>query len=175
MFGCMNCVNPRLQGDLGELSAIQWLASRRARVWIPLGHSPDADLVAEVDGRLVRVQVKTSTVWRTGRYEVTVATRGGNRSWNGVAKRLNAGRYDYLFVLVANGRRWFIPSRAIDGCFAVKLGGPKYAAFEVEPGEPISSAPPKLEAFGGAPESGEPGAAVNRVPSAERVRIPPPP
>src|SRR6476620_2694743 len=54
-------VNRRVQGDLGEFSAMEWLASKGALVWIPLGHSPDVDLMAELNGRLVRIQVKTST------------------------------------------------------------------------------------------------------------------
>jgi hypothetical protein len=48
-------VHPREQGDLGEVSAVDWLASAGARVFIPFGHSPDYDLVADLDGRLVRV------------------------------------------------------------------------------------------------------------------------
>jgi hypothetical protein len=32
----------------------------------------------------VRVQVKTSTDYRLGRWEVTVCTRGGNQSWSGM-------------------------------------------------------------------------------------------
>jgi hypothetical protein len=40
-------VNRRVQGDLGELSAMEWLASKGALVWIPVGHSPDVDLLAE--------------------------------------------------------------------------------------------------------------------------------
>jgi hypothetical protein len=80
-------VNPRRQGDLGEFSAIQWLVERGHPVWLPLGHSPDVDLVTRIDGQLVGVQVKTSTVLRHGRYEVTICTRGGNQSWNGLVKR----------------------------------------------------------------------------------------
>ena len=38
--------NPRRQGDLGEFSAIEWLGSKGYPVWIPVGHSPDYDLVA---------------------------------------------------------------------------------------------------------------------------------
>ena len=38
-----------------------WLASRGASIYIPVGHSPNYDVVAEVEGELVRVQVKTST------------------------------------------------------------------------------------------------------------------
>jgi hypothetical protein len=35
---------------------------------------------------------------------------GRNQSWTGVVKRLDPARFDYLFVLVGDGRRWFIPS-----------------------------------------------------------------
>ncbi len=55
-------INRRQQGDLGEASAIEWLTRQGARVSTPLGHSPDYDLIAEFGERLLRVQVKTSTV-----------------------------------------------------------------------------------------------------------------
>src|SRR4051812_42594355 len=100
------------------------------RVYMPLGHSPDVDLLADVEGQLFRVQVKTTTVFRRGRWEVTLCTRGGNQSWNGVVKLLDATRCDYLFALVADGRQWFIPSAELGGGSAIALGGPKYAAFE---------------------------------------------
>ena len=54
-------INRRQQGDLGEASAIEWLTRQGAIVCVPLGHSPDIDLIADYDGRLVRVQVKTTT------------------------------------------------------------------------------------------------------------------
>jgi PD-(D/E)XK endonuclease len=43
--------NSRRQGDLGEFSAVEWLGSKGYPVWVPIGHSPDYDLVAEIDGR----------------------------------------------------------------------------------------------------------------------------
>jgi Holliday junction resolvase-like predicted endonuclease len=135
MFGAMR--NPRRQGDLGEFSAIEWLGSRGYAIAIPLGHSPDYDLIAEIDDRLVRVQVKTTTVFRHGRYDVTLCTRGGNQSWSGLVKHFAANRCDWLFVLVADGRRWFIPSQAIEATSGLRLGGPKYAAYEVERGRPL--------------------------------------
>ena len=94
--------------------------------------------MADFGDRLARVQVKTSTVLRNGRFEVTLATRGGNRSWSGVAKLFGSAQCDYLFVHVADGRRWFIPSSAVEGGSAIALGGPKYAAYEVEPDRPLS-------------------------------------
>jgi hypothetical protein len=131
-------VHARAQGDLGEASAIEWLVGVGARVFLPFGHSPDCDLVADLDGRLVRVQAKTSRFLRAGRWEVVVATRGGNRSWNGVVKRFSHDRADFLFVHVGDGRRWFIPSPEVAGGSAILLGGPKYARFEVEPGRPFA-------------------------------------
>src|SRR3954449_8424902 len=103
-------ISPRLQGDIGELSAMSWLARRGAKVFLPLGHSPDVDLVADFGDRLARVQVKTSTVFRDNRFEVTLATRGGNRSWNGVVKHFCPTQCDDLFVHAGDGRRWFLPA-----------------------------------------------------------------
>jgi len=69
-------LNPRRQGDLGEVSALAWLVGQGYVVWTPFGHSPNADLIAEQhDGRLLRVQVKTSNFLRGHRYEVATCTR----------------------------------------------------------------------------------------------------
>ena len=121
---------------MGERAAAVWLLSRfQTSVFVPFGHSPDVDLVAEFNGRLVRIQVKTSTVRiDNGRYQVTLATRGGNRSWSGEVKRFSPSRCDYLFVLVSDGRQWFIPSEAVGGGTAIIVGGPKYGGYEVERG-----------------------------------------
>ena len=131
-------MNPRRQGDLGEFSAVEWLWSKGHPVWYPLGHSPDVDLVTRIDERLVGVQVKTSTVLRKGRFEVTICTRGGNQSWNGLVKHFSSARCDWLFVLVGDGRRWFIPSHMIEATSGLRLGGPKYAQYEIDPGRPLT-------------------------------------
>ena len=116
---------------------MSWLAGQGARVSVPLFHSPDYDLIADVDGRLLRVQVKTCTCYRKARWDVFIATQGGNQSWSGLVKKHDPARCDYLFVLVGDGRRWFIPSELVEGGRGIRLGGPKYAQFEVEAGDPI--------------------------------------
>jgi PD-(D/E)XK nuclease superfamily protein len=171
--------HPRRQGDLGEISALEWLASVGAAVFVPVGHSPDIDLVAELDGRLVRVQVKTCGVWRNRRWEVTLCTRGGNQSWNGVVKHFSAQRADFVFVHVADGRRWFIPAEQVGGRSCIVLGGPKYEAFEVEPGRPFpvpSGVAPlhSIPARAGFP-SGQRDETVNLAAQPSQVRILPPP
>jgi hypothetical protein len=131
-------LSPRKQGDLGEMSAMEWLTAQGYGVWIPMCHSPHVDLIAEDDEeRMLRVQVKTCVVYRRCRWEVTICTRGGNRSWNGIVKRFSAKRCDWLFVLVGDGRRWFIPATAVEGGSGLRLGGPKYAESEVDRGRPL--------------------------------------
>jgi PD-(D/E)XK endonuclease len=184
-------INRRQQGDLGEASAIDWLTRHGATVWIPLGHSPDADLIAEADGRLLRVQVKTSTMRRPTpkgheRWDVALATNGGNQSWSGIAKTFDRSRFDLLFVLTGDGRRWLIPAEAIESTHGMNLGGPKYSEFEIEPshpiesvvygdGQPVGAAAPRITTGRGSADVGESGETVNLVPRAEWVRIPPPP
>jgi bifunctional DNA-binding transcriptional regulator/antitoxin component of YhaV-PrlF toxin-antitoxin module/Holliday junction resolvase-like predicted endonuclease len=135
-------INRRQQGDLGEASAIEWLTRQGARVSVPLGFSPDYDLIAELEGRLLRVQVKTSTGRQrtpqgVERWSVHIATNGGNQSWTGVTKRFDAARVDLLFVLVGDGRRWLLPANEIEGATNIRLGGDKYSEFEIGADAPI--------------------------------------
>jgi PD-(D/E)XK endonuclease len=127
----------RRQGDLGELSAMERFASQGAIACFPIGHSPDWDFIAELDGRLLRVQAKSCIAFNKGRWSVTVCTRGGNQSWSGLVKRFDHASCDYLFAVVGDGRRWCIPADALGGKTSIALGGPKYAEFEVEPGRPL--------------------------------------
>ena len=53
-------------------------------------------------------------------------------------KLFSPDRCDWLFVLVADGRRWFIPASEVEGGTKIALGGPKYADYEIEPGRPLT-------------------------------------
>jgi hypothetical protein len=157
-----------------------------ATVFLPFGHSPDVDVVACTHGRLLRIQVKTSTQ-RTmtpdghERRPVALATKGGNRSWNGTAKKIDPANFDYLYAHTGDGRRWFVPSTALEVESRITLGGPKYSEFEIEPGRPIdrmvydeSSRLESRTALGEYP-SGQRMATVNRPAQPSQVRILPPP
>jgi Holliday junction resolvase-like predicted endonuclease len=130
-------LSPRKQGDLGEFSAVQWLGKQGFDVWIPLGHGPNCDLIADDGETLLRAQVKTTTFELKNRWAVAICTRGGNRSWNGIVKRFSAARCDRLFVLVGDGRRWFIPAQAVQAGTRLLLGGPKYADYEIDRDRPL--------------------------------------
>ena len=167
------------------MSAVEWLTRQGAVVALPFGHSPDFDLVAEFGGRLLRVQVKTSTQEiRTPnghlRYPVSLVTCGGNQSWTGVAKLFDPAKVDYLFVLTSSGRRWFIPATDLDGKRNVNLGGSKYREYEIEGTasihEHVYGASAALESSPpGEYPSGQRSSAVNREALPSQVRILPPP
>jgi len=125
-------------------SSRRWNGSctRGAIVAKPLFEHPDYDLIADFGDRVDRVQVKTSTCWQKNRFVVTVCTRGGNQSWNGLVKRIDPTRCDRVFVHVGDGRRWYIPAGELGGGWSIRVGGPRYAAYEVEPGEPVQARPP---------------------------------
>lgn len=112
--------------------------SRGWKIALPIGNCPDYDVAAEVDGKFAKVQVKTTRVFRGNRWDVALATHGGNQTWNGLVKRFSRTRCDYLYVHTACGRRWFIPSDIVEGTTMIRLGGPKYAEHEVDPGPPLT-------------------------------------
>jgi hypothetical protein len=160
-------INRRQQGDLGEASAIEWLTRQGAVVFTPLGHSPDVDLVACFGSRLVRIEVKTSAHRDGARWTVGIATAGGNQSWSGLVKHFDPARCDYLFAHVADGRRWLLPTAAIDSARSITLGGPKYSEYEIEPGAPFDPGErlPLVECatVPGEYRSGQTGCAVNAL------------
>ena len=121
---------------------MHWLAMRGATVAVPIGHSPDYDLIADFGHELVRVQVKTATHYRNNRWEARLCTMGGNQSWQGLVKKFHSSRCDRLFIHVGDGRRWYIPATAVEAGRAVLLGGPKYAEFEIEPGDQLPARMP---------------------------------
>lgn len=165
---------------------MEWLASKGALIWIPLGHSPDVDLMGELHGRLLRIQVKTCTYRITTpgdqeRWAVSVQTNGGNQSWSGAVKTFDPANVDHLFVLVGDGRRWFIPAEIVEGSRRLSLGGTKYSEFEVERGQPIEhlvypgGSLDELDQIQGECLSGQKDQTVNLAAMPTQVRILSPP
>lgn len=154
---------------------MEWLTSKGATVFKPVFHSPDIDLVAAIGGRLVSVEVKSTRHRRGERWKVSIATRGGNQSWSGVVKDFDPSRCDFLFVHVGDGRRWLIPTEALECRCTLHLGGAKYSEFEVEPGRPLVG--PTLESRSSLGEyrSGQTGRPVKALAQPSQVRILPPP
>lgn len=108
-------MNTKIAGDVAELAVAMDLRRQGHKVAFPFGENWDADLIAEVDGNLQRVQVK-----HTRSDGVTVEVRcytqtivGGRRR---SARTYAADRVDWLAVYDATtGGCIYLPSRVFGG------------------------------------------------------------
>ena len=158
------------------MSAMEWLTWWGATVFVPVGHSPDVDLIADFGDGPLRIEVKTGTHRVGNGWCVPIATSGGNQSWNRIVKQFDPDRCDFLFVHVGDGRRWFIPTHAVECSRSITLGGEKYDAFEIDHGKPLAQAAPLQSRVPlGECQSGQLERAVNASAMPTQVRILPPP
>jgi hypothetical protein len=124
--------NPREQGTIGVGAAIRWFLANGYNVSLPIGEAERYDLVVEdPDGRLQRVEVKTTT-YKTprGRYVVQIKTCGGNQSWNGTVKHFDPTEVELLYVLTDDQEEYVIPTEHVRSRNTLSLS-PEMARFRV--------------------------------------------
>lgn len=88
-------MNRKQQGSIGVAKAINYYTSKGFAVFIPVSDISRYDLLIEKEGLIQRIEVKTSAQ-KNG--EFTLRTLGGNRSWNGVVKRLSVNDCDKVYL-----------------------------------------------------------------------------
>lgn len=121
------------QGDLGEARAIYELVRLGYYVSTPLHTQVPYDLIADKNGQLFKVQVKTSGfVLRevSQSYQVNLQTTGGNRITN-TRKLFDAAAVDLLFVMVSDGRCWLIPTSVIKSTGQLVVGTKLYSGYQL--------------------------------------------
>ena len=127
--------NSKKQGDVGMGVAIGYFASHGHTVCVPLTDSQDYDLVVDIDNKLQRVQVKTTTSSRRRTknigYDVELRVRGGNRSGTGKSKSFDSTKADQLFILTACGDQYLIPTSQVKGKTSITVGDKMYNEFIV--------------------------------------------
>jgi hypothetical protein len=111
----------RRQGDVGLGQAIAYFTSEGCIVFIPLSDTQYFDLVVDIDGKLCRIQVKTTSRLHRGNYVVEMRTKGGNKSRE-VTKHFDSAKVDYLFALSAGGKSYLIPASRISSVTQITLG-----------------------------------------------------
>lgn len=119
------CKNSKQQGDIGLGSCIAFFSSKCYVVSIPLTDSQDYDLVIEENGKLKKVQVKTTSFKINNKYyNFNLSVKGGNRTSKGSVKHFDNTKVDYIFVLCDNGIRYLIPSKEVSAKNCVTLYSP---------------------------------------------------
>lgn len=119
-----------LQGNIGLGKAIEYFTSNQMTVSVPLNDTQKYDLVAEIEGKLSRVQVKTSrNKTASGAYQVLLRHCGVSQGKN-VCTPFDRSGCDYVFVYAADDKMYLIPSERIFNSNAINVGE-KYKEYEV--------------------------------------------
>jgi PD-(D/E)XK endonuclease len=123
------CNTTRSQGNIGLAEAIAYFCRNGNTVSLPLTENQDYDLVVELDGKLKKVQVKT-TRYKTefGIYFLSLSSTGGNSKVNKIHRKGKDIVYDLLFVLTADGDKYLIPKEVLGN--SVNLGD-RYQQYRV--------------------------------------------
>lgn len=121
--------NTKKQGDVGLSFAIAYFSSKGHNVSIPLTDSQDYDLIVDIDDKLYKVQVKTSSYIRNNVYSVSISTKGGNRSYSTI-KKFNNQMVDYIFILTENKDMYLIPTTILTNTSSINLSE-KYQEYRV--------------------------------------------
>ena len=102
--------NSKKQGDAGLGQAIAYFTMKGYDVALPLTDSADWDLIAEIDGALKRVQIKTSSqISESGTMMFNANVNGGNQT--AVTKKLiPEQQWDLIFLHhLVTGKQALIP------------------------------------------------------------------
>lgn len=114
------CMNTRKQGDVGLGTAIAYYTSCGISVSVPLTESQRYDLVIDRNG-LQRVEVKTTTYKRHGKYVALLKTCGGNQSGAGKTSPFSSEDADILFICTPEGD-YEIPAAEVGCVSSITLG-----------------------------------------------------
>lgn len=121
-----------LQGNIGLGKAIEYFTSNQIPISIPLNDTQSYDLIADFNGKLQRVQVKTSRFSTTDGKSYTVQLRncGGNRTGKARVVKFDNTKCDYLFIYTGDDKSYLIPTCEIKCKNSIKVGL-KYIKYEV--------------------------------------------
>ena len=121
-----------LQGNMGLGKAIEYFTSHQIPIAIPLNDTQSYDLIADFNGGLQRIQVKTASFTRTDgkSYSVLLKNCGGNRTGNTRIVLFDNNKCDYLFIYTANNKCYLIPSKEVEVTNSITVGV-KYSEYEI--------------------------------------------
>lgn len=121
-----------LQGNLGLGKAIEYFSSHKIPISIPLNDTQKYDLVADFNGSLQKIQVKTSrSLQKNGSYQVHLRNTGGNKGGKCRQVHFDSSTCDYVFVYTMDGKMYLIPTSILKDIKNSIWVGVKYTEYEV--------------------------------------------
>lgn len=83
-------------GNIGEAKALAKFAELQIPVYIPFGDNEKADLIAEFNGKLNKIQVKTSEEWINSEKFIVDLTSSTAHRKNGVKHKYDHNEIDFF-------------------------------------------------------------------------------
>lgn len=118
-----------IQGNMGLGKAIEYFTSCNITIAIPLNDTQGYDLIADFNGKLQRVSVKTSRYTENGvSYIVQLRNTGGENKTR--KKSFDNTTCDYLFIYTADEKIYLIPTEKITAINSIVVGN-KYTEYQV--------------------------------------------
>lgn len=102
------------QGCIGLAYAIAYYTKCGYAVSIPLIDDQPYDLLIEIEGVVSKIQVKTTSIFVSGSFQVQLKSSRGNKTEN-IIKKFDTTKVDRLFALTSNGKCYDIPSSYLVG------------------------------------------------------------
>ena len=119
-----------IQGNMGLGKAIEYFTSNNIPIAIPLNDTQSYDLIADFNGSLQRISVKTSRYTENGTsYSVQLRNTGGESKTR--KKAFDNTGCDYLFIYTADDNLYLIPSKDITVVNSITVGI-KYTEYQVK-------------------------------------------
>lgn len=118
---------------MGLGKAIEYFTSHGIPISIPLNDTQKYDLVADFDGGLQRISVKTSRFTQNNgkSWHVLLKNCGGS-SGKTIIREFDNNSCDYVFIYTGNNDLYLIPSQKIETTNAITVGL-KYTEYKVKP------------------------------------------
>lgn len=116
-------LNSKHRGALTELQVMTYLFELGYQVSIPFGDNARYDLVLDINNKLYKVQVKTSSLEQEGVYKIDCSRMRVNRGEN-VRKHYTSEEVDF-FATMINGRCYLIPQLEVSDSKRLRFAKPK--------------------------------------------------
>lgn len=124
-------MNTKQQGAIYVAKAIAYFAYEGYNISVPISDVQRYDLIVEKNGTLSRVEVKSSRFQSNNiSYQVSLRTRGGNRSWTGKTVSLSSTDCELVFIGCDDGSQYLFPITLLEGRATINLPG-KYKEYQV--------------------------------------------
>lgn len=120
-----------IQGNMGFGKAIEYFTSHGITVALPLNDTQKYDLIADFNGGLQRVSVKTGRYSENnGKSYAIMLKNCGGTSKGSVIRKFDNTTCDYVFIYTASNDMYLIPAKEITSVSSITVGI-KYIEYKV--------------------------------------------